>query len=505
MQLRIHQVKAVDAMRDSFRRGNKRIVLSAPPSMGKTLIACHAMMEAVQKNPSLQVVFFVDRLKLLSQTTATLEKLGCYDYSVLQGDDPRYNPEAKITVASLQTALSRKNLMFHLAFVDECHTLYKGLTGPNGLMRRLSAIHWVGLTATPFAKGMAADGLYEDLIVTTTPRQLMADGWLSPTDYYIGKTADFTGVATKRLSTGGTDYDPEELGKRMMADESLAGDIVKNYIKHSDGLRKRAVCFAPSIAYSKSLVERFNKEIGYEIAVHIDGYMDAERERKLIYQDFEDGHYKIICNSRILNTGWDDPSCEIAIDCFKTKSETVWCQRIGRIWRIAPGKDRAIVLDHAGNLDHFGCFPEDIVPVELDDGDRKFSEKKQIKKEEKELAIHECDQCGGAFTGLRCKCGFELPLGTKVLRDDGSSLVKVTKLSGSAKRRKDLTKEQKQQWYSSLLWYGREHNYKSGWAYHKYKEAMSCFPNGLAQKCKEPSAEVLSWIKSRQIRWSKRA
>ena len=496
--LRPHQVTAVEALRDSLRAGNKRVILSAPCSMGKTHIAAYIAVNAAAKGK--KVAFFCDRLKLLSQTTATFDSLGA-SYSVLQADDTRYNPQENIQIVSTATAIRRNQFTYDIAIIDEAHQMYKGLLDQ---MKRFNNLVYIGLTATPYSRGMGAEGLWQDLIVTTTPQDLIDEGWLCPTDYYHGRTADFSGVKLKGSSTGNRDYDPEALGNRMAEDDTLAGDIVSNYVKHSDGLTKRAVCFAPSIAYSKSLVERFNETLGQEIAVHIDGY-DDQVTRDLKYQDFEDGVYKVMINSRLLNTGWDDSGVEICIDCYKTRSLTTWIQRIGRIWRIHPNKERAIVLDHAGNLSHFGAYPETFVPEDLHCGDRNYDERKQVKKEEKEPVVHNCKQCSGAFTGLRCRCGWELPVGTPTLKDDGTQLVKAENLSPAETRRKTLTKEQKQEWYSSLLHYGYQHNYKKGWAYHKYIECFSCAPNGLKQIGRDPIPEALGWIKSRQIAWSKRA
>jgi hypothetical protein len=102
------------------------------------------------------------------------------------------------------------------------------------------------------------------------------------------------------------------------------------------------------------------------------------------------------------------------------------------------------VLDHAGNLSHFAAYPESFVPSELHSGDRNYQERKQTKTEPKEPILHNCKQCSGAFTGLRCKCGWELPIGTPTLKDDGTQLVKAENLSPAETRRKTLTKEQKQ-------------------------------------------------------------
>lgn len=499
IKLRPHQVEAVDALRDSLRAGNKRVILSAPCSMGKTHIAAFIAINAVKKNPNVKVAFFCDRLTLVGQTISAFEEINA-DYSVLQADDPRYDPSKNIQIVSTATAIRRKHFRYDIAIIDEAHQMYKGLLDQ---MRQWDQVTYIGLTATPFSRGMGSEGLWQDLIVTTTPRDLIASGWLCPADYYIGRSADVSGIKIKKSNTGNSDYDQEELGRRMDEDQTLAGDIVANYVKHSDNLTKRAVCFAPSIAYSKNLVRRFNEELGQEIAIHIDGY-DSPEIRQMKFQDFKDGVYKVMVNSQLLNTGWDDPAVSICIDCKKTKSLTNWIQRIGRIWRIHPDKNRAVVLDHAGNLQHFKRFPEDVVPEELHSGSRNFDERKQTKKEEKEPILHTCPQCSGGFYGLRCKCGFELPITSKVIKDDGTKLVKAENLSAAEKRRVTLTKDQKQEWYSSLLYYGYQHDYKKGWAYHKYIEAFSCAPNGLKQVARQPAPEVISWITSKQIAWSKR-
>jgi DNA repair protein RadD len=308
--LRPHQEVAVEALRQSLRKGKMRPLLAAPCSMGKTMIAAHIMMNAAEKG--IRSVFFCDRVKLVSQTTDTFDRLGA-SYSVLQGDDPRYDPNCLIQIASIQTAVRRNHLTFGLAIVDECHTMYKGLV--EGFMKRYDNVPFIGLSATPFSKGLGLH--WDDLIVTTTTRQLLDKGWLCPTDYYVGKSIDRKGIKTKALSTGGSDYDPEALGKAMMDDETFNGDIVENYRKHSNDLQRKAIAFSPSVAHSKSMVERFNAA-GIP-ALHIDGYMGDE-ERKYIYDDHRSGRCKVLCCSRLLGVGYDDPSVEILIDCFPPRA-----------------------------------------------------------------------------------------------------------------------------------------------------------------------------------------
>lgn len=483
IELRPHQIDAVEALRESLRRGKKRPILAAPCSMGKTMIAAHMMMNAAEKG--IRSVFFCDRLKLVGQTIETFERLGA-DFSVLQGDDPRYDPNKLIQIASIQTAIRRKHIVFGLGIVDECHTMYKGLV--EGFMSRYNNVPFIGLSATPFSKGLGVH--WDDLIVTTDTRRLLSQGWLTPTDYYVGKSINRKGIKTKALATGGTDYDPEALGAAMMDDETFNGDVVENYRKHSDGLRRRAIAFSPSVAHSKSMVDRFNAA-GIP-ALHIDGYISDE-ERKYIYDDHRSGLCKVLCCSRLLGVGYDDPSVEILIDCFPTKSPIAFVQRAGRIWRIAEGKERATYLDHAANLKTFG-FPEDIVPQRLDDGTKQFNERNQIKKEEKEKITRDCPVCSAAFQGRKCACGYTIGSDEPVWRDDGSMLKKVDK---------NFKVEDKSAWMGQLLKYAREHGYQDGWASHKYRVKFGVWPKGVDRSLRPVTAEVLNFITHTQIKWRK--
>lgn len=483
MELRPHQEKAVEALRESLRRGKKRPILAAPCSMGKTAIASVIMLRAAERG--IRSVFFCDRLKLVGQTIETFERLGA-DFSVLQGDDPRYDPNKLIQIASIQTAIRRKHLEFNLAIVDECHTMYKGLV--DGFMSRYDAVPFIGLSATPMSKSLGLH--WDDLIVTTTTRQLLEEGWLTPTDYYVGKSVSRKGIKTRALATGGSDYDPEELGAAMMDDETFNGDVVENYRKHSDGLRRRAIAFSPSVSHSKSMVDRFNAA-GIP-ALHIDGYMKDE-ERKYIYDDHRSGRCKVLCCSRLLGVGYDDPGVEILIDCFPTKSPIAFVQRAGRIWRIAEGKERATYLDHAANLKTFG-FPEDIVPEQLDDGTQRFKEKNQIKKEEREKITRDCPVCSAAFQGRKCACGYVLPSREPVFKDDGSMLKKVSK---------DFKIEDKSSWMGQLLQFAKEHGYQEGWAAHKYRSKFGVWPRGVDRKPRPVSQEVYNFITSEKIAWRK--
>jgi superfamily II DNA or RNA helicase len=359
-------------------------------------------------------------------------------------------------------------------------------------MERYNAVIFIGLSATPMSRGLGK--YYDDLIVPITPRDLLAQGYLCPADYYAGRKIATDGVRSRTLPTGGRDYDERDLAEAIEKDDLLNGDIIKNWKLHAEG--RQTVAFTPSIRHSKQLVEEFRMAgIGAE---HIDGYMDKEH-RQLILDAHDRGEFKILSCSRLLNTGWDSPQTSCLIDAFPTRSKIIWVQRIGRILRTAPGKENAIVLSHTNNLALHG-FAEDIVPAELDDGEKQYDERSlTTDKDKPEPKVRECPQCYREFIGLRCSCGYEVPIKVQ-LETTEEELQKVAKEDN-----KHYTQDQKEVWLGSLMKYARSKGYNEGWAKHKYKEKFGVWPNKIQKvHVSEIPKDVSGWITSQNIRWAKR-
>ena len=480
--LRDHQITAIDMVKEELRKGNKRVILAAPCSFGKTITSVAIAQSAVAKGK--RVLFICDRIKLVEQALEAYDKHGLH-VGVLQGQHWRIDYTAPIQIASVQT-LARRQEWPHidLIVIDEAHTIYKSVEKQ---LERWDNLPVIGLTATPYSKGLGK--VFDSLVVPITTRELIKKGWLCPTDYYVGKSVDTTGVSMKAVSTGGSDYDPDELGEKML-EGNLTGDIVENYRKHSNNLTRRAIAFCPSIEYSKNLVDRLN-DAGIPSA-HIDGYTPDD-ERALLYADHREGITKVLSCSKLLGVGYDDPGVEILIDCYKTKSALNFVQRAGRIWRICEGKEKATYLDHSGNLLVHG-YPEDIVPTHLDDGEKRYQEKTLLKKDT-ELLEHVCPECTSLFKGRRCDCGYVLPGDAKILKDDGTELVLADG---------ETLVQMKQRWFSELLEYAHDKGYNLGWVSHKYRQKFGVWPRNIdrvPELCQ--SADVLGFIKSQRIAWAR--
>ena len=482
MELRPHQERAISMLRQSLAKGYKRPILGACCSFGKTITALYILTEASKKGK--KCIFFCDRVKLVQQAINAFRSNGI-EVGVIMSDHELRNPNAMIQIASIQSvARMRRKPEFDLAIVDECHTHYKTT---QELMDRYSNVCFIGLSATPYSKGLGK--AYNDLVVPVTTRQLLDQGYLCPVKYYGGATANVSGLKTKRLPTGAKDYDPKEL-ERAIDDESeyLTGDIILNYTKLA--YNRPAIAFSPSVKHSKYLVEQFNKA-GIP-AVHIDGYM-KENERQDIYKGHERGDFKILSCSMLLGTGYDAPHISCLIDCYPSQSKIQFVQRAGRIMRLHDSKTDAIYLDHAGNIARHG-FPEDIVPDSLDDGEKPYNENNQI-KEKKESKAKDCPQCFGIMVGIRCACGYEIPI-MEQIKTTEEELTLLKKPS-------DYQDDHKEVFLGGLELYAQEKGFKAGWVAHSYKKKFGEYPQVTPAKVKEIHPKVKGFIKHLEIRQAK--
>jgi DNA repair protein RadD len=488
--LRPHQELAVRMLRESIARGNKRVILGACTSFGKTILAAYLAMQAVKKGN--RVMFICDRVKLVQQSLATFERLGI-EVGVIQGQHHLEDWDKPVIIASVQTLARRRKIPpANLVIVDECHVHYKFT---DELMKRWSAVVFIGLSATPYAKGLGL--AYQDLVVPVTPNELLNEEYLTPVVYYTGKTVDTSKFSTKRNKYGAKDYDQSSMEDFDESDEEvLCGDIIKNYRKYADG--KMAIAFSRSIKHSKYLVDMFKAE-GIP-AVHIDGYMD-DQMRQMIFKDHRNGLFKVLSCSQLLTVGYDEPAIECLIDAYPTRSITVWCQRIGRIMRIAEGKEKAIVLDHAGNVRKLGPA-ENIIPENLS-MDEKGTDERKLVKDKKEPKMSECPECGAEMAGVKCQnCGYVIPI-TEQIKTTNEMLEEYQD-EEKKKHNKEFTKEQKQQFFSELLLHADMKGYSDGWAKHKYRERFGVWPNKYEQKRADwINPETLRYIKHLQIKFAK--
>lgn len=484
--LRPYQEFAIDELRTSLRNGNKRVMLYSSTGSGKTEIAMSMIKSSIAKGK--KVLFIINRIELIHQTSRRFFR-SAIPHGIIQGDNTRMT-SSNVLVCSIQTLAKRGYPEADFIVIDEGH-FCAGSKAYLALIEHYKETPIISLSATPFSKGLGKEyawgKLFEDLIIATTIKNLIDDGYLVDVDIYAPSKPDLTGVRT----TAG-DYNEKDLGEACDK-PVLIGSIVDHWMKIAKG--KPTVCFAVNIAHSKHIVAQF-KAAGVS-AEHIDCY-STEDERKDIMARVLNGSTKVISNVGILSTGWDFPACECMILARPTKSLILWIQMAGRILRPFAGKEKALLLDHSGTTERLG-FPTDDLPLELDDGKPKKASGSDKKKEAP--LPKPCLQCSYVKTVHKCPiCGFSPEKQNTIEVADGVLTKLTRKQKGKAAKAEGFDK---QEVYSELLAIKESRGYSDGWVSHQYRDIFDVWPSGLQKTCKEPSDRILNLVRSKLIRYSK--
>lgn len=481
--LRDYQLDAIAKLRKSFSSGRRRPVVQMPTGAGKTIAAAEIVRMARDKGK--RVLFCVPSLSLIDQTVEKFERHDIWEIGVIQAMHERTDPTQPVQVCSVQTLARRPIPKADLIIVDECHVMFKfydtWFNHPDW-----KDIPVVGLTATPWAKGMGL--LYDDLIIGTTTQELIDLKHLSDFKVFAPSSPDLNGVATVA-----GDFNKKQLGAAV--DKApLVADIVSTWLEKSQN--RGTICFAVNRTHAKHIQTLFEKagvSTGY-----MDAYTDLE-ERAKIAKKFADGDLKVICNVGVLTTGVDwDVRCIIL--ARPTKSEILYTQMIGRGLRTAEGKDHCLILDHSDTTLRLG-FVTDIAHDHLDDGKGRGT----IEREKKIALPKACPKCTfikPIRTQVCPSCGFKAEAVSKVEHTTGT----LSELTRDGKKAvSGYTQKEKEIFYRELRGYAIARGYKDGWAYWVYKDRFGVGPaNSFKGIALSPTAPTMSYIRHHNIVKAKR-
>lgn len=489
LSLRPHQVSTLDSLRYGFAQGHRAQILYAPCGAGKTEIAVSMMDGSAKKNR--RSAMLVDLKLLCAQTSARLAKYAI-DHGVIQPQSPRYRPELPIQVCMVQTLEARGGFpAVDLLVVDEAHTLR---TSVIEFVKNNPSIKVVGLSGSPFTKGLA--NTYTNVVSACTVNDLIRDGFLISPRVFIAKQVDMTGA--KKVAGEWSDKEATERGIK------ITGDIVSEWISKTNevfGGPKKTIVFCSGVAHGADLVQKFS-EAGYNfISV---SYKDDDEYKAQVLEDFAKPDTEIhgLIATDLLTKGFDVTDVCVGVSARPfSKSFSAHVQQLGRIMRPHDSKDTAIWLDHSGNFLRFRDQWDELCAngvQELDDG----AEKTKPEPTENEKEAAKCPKCGciwNSATDVCAHCGFVRARKNDVVNVAGE----MTELTLVPKKEK-YTAEFKADFYAQLIGYGESKGHAPGAAYHRYIEKFGVGPSMAKPAPKEPTPEVLNWIKSRQIAFAKR-
>jgi superfamily II DNA or RNA helicase len=416
---------------------------------------------AATKTKGNKAAMLLDRIVLCDQTSKRLEKYKI-DHGVMQSGHWRYRPYESIQVCSAQTLERRGSFPgLNLLIVDECHQTREQTVQ---FIKDNPDIRVIGLTATPFTKGLGK--IYDNVVSVVTTKQLVDDQVLVPLRVFIAKEIDMTGA--KKVAG---EWSQAEAGTRGM---KITGDVVQEWEKKTFeifGGPRKTIVFASGVDHGVHLARKFESS-GYNFICI--SYKDDDDWKKQVIEDFSKPDTKItgLIATDILTKGFDVSDVMIGVSARPfSKSLSSHIQQMGRVMRGHEGKEFAVWLDHSGNYLRFREEWDEVYEQgvdELNEG----KEKAKREPSEKEKHDSKCPQCSAlwpASSDTCYNCGHVKEKKNKVIAVHGEMI----ELTGTALR------EGKQQFWNELVWYIRVQGWSKGRAAHTYKDKFGVWPRGL--------------------------
>jgi superfamily II DNA or RNA helicase len=278
-----------------------------------------------------------------------------------------------------------------------------------------------------------------------------------PVVYAPPTAVDLSGVRRR-----GGDYDQRELATRMDKPK-ITGDAVNHYAKHCPG--KPAIAFCASVEHAQHVAAQF-RAAGYS-ARSLDGSM-LDTDRRQAIDDLGNGRLQVLTSCDIVSEGTDIPVVEAAILLRPTQSLGLYLQQVGRALRPAPGKDRALILDHVGNCLRHG-LPDDQREWTLDGLPKQHRSKSD---DEPDVTVKQCEQCFAVFKpSLVCPaCGHVHAVKVREIQQVEGELSEVDPTVLRAQQRREVGSART---LEDLIEVAKRRGYKIGWAHQIWRARQS--------------------------------
>jgi superfamily II DNA or RNA helicase len=345
--LRDYQDECVQALTASLREtGRGQLVLAT--GLGKTVVMAESTAQLFRDGAidSSRVLVLADKKELVDQLQREFwQQLpkSIPTHQLFAGERPTF--WEGITFATIQSALSQVETLpqFGLVWVDEAHHI-----GSESFRRLLSALDPPmigGATATPWR----GDRFDIDVILGQPIAKIGIDeglrrGFLCEADYrLLADNIDWTFVQKQSRN----EYSIRELNTRLLIPtrDDEAARVIADTFKREQ--RKSLIVFSPSVEHAKSFAAMLGL-YGFSAAA-VTGDMDP-REREKIMTALRRGKVNAVATVDIFNEGVDVPDVDMLAFMRVTHSRRIFVQQLGRGLRLAPSKNKVVVLDFVSDL-----------------------------------------------------------------------------------------------------------------------------------------------------------
>ena len=442
--LRPKQLQLVTDIREAMQT-SRSVLAVAATGFGKTVVFCYLAHAVMQRGKRVYII--VHRDELVDQVSKTLKDFGVEHGFICAGRPVDPKP---VMVCSVFTLANRIDSYAapDLLIIDEAHHACSGSTWGRVLAAWQKSFI-LGVTATPIRlDGRDLSGHFGAMVEAPPIAELIEKGDLCKYRMYTPPVS----LGKLRMRMG--DYVKSDL-VAAVDKPSVTGDAVAHYTKLAHG--KRALAFCVSLEHAEHTRDAF-RAAGYT-SERIDGLLDRNARRAMVTA-FSAGRIQVLTSCELVSEGFDLPAIEVAIMLRPTASLGLYLQQVGRCLRPHPGKDYALILDHAGNAGTHG-LPDDERQWSLGDDAASTRRKKAT------ASVRTCGKCYAAAkpgTMVCAYCGWKWPVEAREVAQVAGDLAEVTDVM---RQRIEARREVGQsRTLDALIALERQRGYRPGWAMH---------------------------------------
>jgi len=341
-ELRDYQRECIESVIADWQT-HRSVVASLPTGTGKTFTAL-SLLEKYGK----PFLFVVPRDFLVEQTVHQAQEM-CIPAYGISGKGKIGDSVAPNVIATVQWLNARKgkNLIellegkqIKVVILDECHHAiaqsYKFTQ--ETVLNSTDDARCLGLTATlQRADKKPLKLAFNKLSFWLPISYFINRKYLSQIESYLVETN--IDVRKVKMDSHGEDFIEKQLVDAVKS-TNWKEKAIEKWREVAEG--KKTIVFCASVELSKDFVESAKSQgISCE---HVDGTTD-NADRASIVKRFSSGEVTILSNYGVFTEGFDIPDTECVIMARPTKSQGLYIQCIGRGLRVAPGKEKAIILD----------------------------------------------------------------------------------------------------------------------------------------------------------------
>lgn len=371
LQPRDYQEDAILPLVREYVEGySRRALIVMATGLGKTFVAYEAIRRmAKAKGRPLRILILAHTNELVYQLEraiwpflTTKQTTAVWNgYENPSDEDLNGSTVVAACINTVAEHIERlSGLQIDIVVVDECHHV-----GGEMYRRVLSEMNagsnngpfLIGLTATPWRSDeVELIDYFGEPLVSIDMVTGLRKGFLSNVDYRM-YTDNINWEALESLS--GQMLSPRQINRTLFInqwDDAVVYELQKTWTEQSN---PRCIVFCGTIDHALTMRDRINA-LGFCNAAALysqspsTGIMTSY-ERNRILCDFDEGILQAVCAVDIFNEGLDVPDVNIIVFQRVTHSRRIFIQQIGRGLRVAPGKERVIVLDFVSDIRRFAA------------------------------------------------------------------------------------------------------------------------------------------------------